>query len=637
MLRGIHKASSTWLGKALMAGVMGVLVISFAIWGIGDIFRGFGQNSIAVIGGTEISIEQFRQYYNDRLQQLGRQIGRPVTPDQARALGMDRQILGQLVAETTLDEEARKLRLGLSDADIAKRIATDPAFLGTTGQFDRARFEQLIRQAGYTESRFVDEQRRVLLRRQIAQSVSGELAVPATAMTAINQYQNERRDIDYLALGPAQAGDIPLPTPEQLSKYFDERKILFRAPEYRKVTVLSLSPAELAKPDAISDADAKAYYDQNKATYGKPEQRELRQIIFPNEADAAAARERIAKSENMGATFEEIAKERGLKPSDTDLGTVTKAGIIDPAVANAAFALKSGEVSEPIKGQFGTVLLMVGKIVPGEQKSYEDVAAQIKQELAQSRARSQINDLRDKIEDDRAAGATLTETAKKLGLKAETFEAVDRSGRDTKGQQIAGLPANVVNAAFSSDIGVDNDALQQPDGGYLYFDVNGITPARDRNLDEVKDQVEARWRDDEIAKRLQAKTDDMLGKLKAGTSLDQIASENGLKVEKMSDLQRGKPIPNTPAKVVDAVFTTAKGAVGSAAGDAASQRYIFRVTEVTSPTFDADSPQGKQLQTALQNSYADDMMGEYIAQLENSFGVKINQAALNQVIGGQTQ
>jgi peptidyl-prolyl cis-trans isomerase D len=633
MLRGIHKASSTWLGKAIMAGVMGVLVISFAIWGIGDIFRGFGQNAVAVIGGTEISVDQFRQFYTDRLQQFSRQTGRPISPDQARALGIDRQILGQLVAERTLDEQARKLRLGLSDAEIAKRITADPSFLGTTGQFDRARFEQLIRQAGYTEQRFVDEQRRVLLRRQIAQSVSSDLPVPAAAMTAINQYQNERRDIDYLALGATQAGDIPAPTQDELTKYFDARKVLFRAPEYRKVTVLSLSPADLAKVDAVSDADAKAVYDQNKASYGKPEQRELRQIIFPNEADAAAARDKIAK----GATFDDIVKERGLNPADTDLGTVSKAGIIDPAVANAAFSLKSGDVSQPVKGQFGTVLLMVGKIMPGEQKSYEEVAGQIKQELAESRARSQINDLRDKIEDERASGATLTETAKKLGLKADTIDAVDRSGRAPNGQQVAGLPSNVINAAFSSDVGVDNDAIQSPNGGYIYFDVTGITPSRDRNLDEVKDQVEARWRDDEVAKRLQAKTDDLLGKLKAGTSLDQLASENGLKVEKASDLQRGKPAPNMPAKLVEGVFTTAKGAVGSAAGDTGSQRYIFRVTEVTSPTFDVNSPDGKQLQTALQNSYADDMIGEYIAQLENSYGVKINPTALNQVVGGPTQ
>jgi peptidyl-prolyl cis-trans isomerase D len=457
--------------------------------------------------------------------------------------------------------------------------------------------------------------------------------VPTTALRAINQYQNERRDIDYLTLGAAQAGDIPAPTQDELAKYFDARKVLFRAPEYRKITVLTLSPDTLAKADAVSDADARAFYDQNKASFGKPEQRELRQIIFPNEADAAAARDRIAK----GATFDDIAKERKLNASDTDLGMVTKAGMLDAAVADAAFALKSGDVSQPVKGQFGTVLLVVGKIVPGEQKTYEEVAGQIKQQLAESRARSQINDLRDKVEDDRASGATLTETAKKFNLKAETIDAVDRSGRAPNGQQVPGLPSNVINAAFSSDIGVDNDAIQSPTGGYIYFDVNGITPSRDRTLAEVKDQVEARWRADEVAKRLQAKSDDLLGKLKAGTPLDQLATENGLKVQKASDLQRAKQTADTPANLINAVFTTAKGAVGSAANDTGDQRTIFRVTEVTSPTFDANSPDTKQLQTGLQNSYADDLIGAYIAQLESSYGVKINPTALNQVVGGQTQ
>src|ERR1700719_2602880 len=102
MLRGLRKASSNWLGKAVMAAVVGFLVISFAIWGIGDIFRGFGRSTVAKIGRTEITIEQFRQIYNDRLQQLGRQHGKPITLEQARLAGIDRVVIGQLIAETVL-------------------------------------------------------------------------------------------------------------------------------------------------------------------------------------------------------------------------------------------------------------------------------------------------------------------------------------------------------------------------------------------------------------------------------------------------------------------------------------------------------------------------------------------------------
>ena len=164
--------------------------------------------------------------------------------------------------------------------------------------------------------------------------------------------------------------------------------------------------------------------------------------------------------------------------------------------------------------------------------------------------------------------------------------------------------------------------------------MTGITPSRERPLDEVKDQVAARWRDDEIAKRLQAKADDLVGKLKAGTSLTQVASEAGLKVETANDLQRGKSGGFVPAKAIEAVFRTPKGTPASAEGGKETERFVFRVTDVADPPFDAGTPQGQAITTTLQSSYTDDLVGEYIARLENDFGVTVNQTALNQVIGG---
>ena len=118
----MRKASSNWLGKTIMAVVMGVLIVSFGIWGIADIFKGFGQSTVAKIGRTEISLNEFRQIYTDRLQQIGRQFGRPLTPEQARAFGIDRQVLQQTIAEAALDEEARRIGLGQSDDQIRQVI-----------------------------------------------------------------------------------------------------------------------------------------------------------------------------------------------------------------------------------------------------------------------------------------------------------------------------------------------------------------------------------------------------------------------------------------------------------------------------------------------------------------------------------
>src|SRR5580700_5461932 len=200
MLRGLRKASSNWLGRIIMAAVVLFLIISFGIWGIGDIFRGFGVYTVAKIGRTEISVDQFRNQYNERLQRFGQQLGRPITPDQARALGLEQQILGQMVAEAALDERARQLGLGISDAEVAKRITQEPAFRGVNGQFDQNVFQQVIRQAGFSEQRFVAEQRRQTLRHQLSSAIGGEFTAPKTAAQLLDRYQNEERAIDYVVL-----------------------------------------------------------------------------------------------------------------------------------------------------------------------------------------------------------------------------------------------------------------------------------------------------------------------------------------------------------------------------------------------------------------------------------------------------
>ena len=611
-----------------MIVVVAFLVVSFAVWGIGDIFHGFGQSKVATIGNVEISIEQFRQVYNDRLQQLGRQLQRPVTSDQARALGLDRQVLGQMLAEAALDERARRMGLRVTDATVAQQITQEGAFRGPTGQFSRSQFEQVIRNAGYTEARFIDEQRRVTVRRQLANTVNGELPVPNAMAEAFHRYQNEQRSIEYVVLDRAQAGEIPAPSPEQLTKYFEERKVQFRAPEYRKVAVLVLSPEELGKWKPIADADLRRAYEANRARYVTPERRHLRQIVFPNEEEAKAARDKIAQ----GTPFEAIAAERKLKEQDTDLGTVTKAGVIDPAIAEAAFKLKANEVSQPVKGRFGTALVQVLSIEPEKVRSLEEVAPAIRAEIATERGKDEMHNVRDKIEDERAAGSTLVEAAKKLNLSARIVE-MDRSGRAPDGTPVP-LPPGLqgLPAAFSTDVGVEADPVQFGDGGLLYFDVLAITPSRERKLEEVKQEVEQHWRDEQVAKRLQTLAGETVDKLKAGGSLAELATAKGLKVATATGLTRVRPTEDIPASVMTAVFRTAKDAAANAEAELPRQ-VVFRVTNVTVPSLDMQSPDGKRMAEALRRSIGDAMLAEYLARLERDIGATINQSALNQATG----
>jgi len=507
MLRGMRKASSNWLGKIIMATVMGVLIVSFGVWGIADIFRGFGQSTLAKIGRTEISAEQFRQIYTDKLQQLGRQFGRPLTMDQARAFGLDRQVLQQTIAEAALDEEARRMGLGQSDAEVMRTIYSDPNFKGLNGTFEPARFQSVIRQFGYTEQRYLAEQRRVALRRQIAGTISAGLEPPKVLIDALTRFQNEQRSVEYIKLDTAQAGQIDPPSPETLAAYFDDHKTQFRAPEYRKFSFVVINPEEIGKWTDVSDEDAKKVFEQRRDKLGTPERREVSQMVFPNAEEALAARGRITS----GLSFDDLAKDRNLNVSDVDLGIIAKSAIIDPAVAEAAFSLPSGEVSQPVQGQFGVALVKIGKIEPGVTPTYESFAAQLKKDIATERARAKVAELHNKMEDERGGGASVVEAAQKLGLAAVTIDAVDRSGRMPNGQLVANIPRglDVVSQAFNSDVGVDNDPIQFG-GGYVWYDVLGITPSRERALDEVKDQVEARWRDDQISTKLRAKATEMV-------------------------------------------------------------------------------------------------------------------------------
>jgi peptidyl-prolyl cis-trans isomerase D len=631
MLRGLRQASSGWLGKSIMGLVVTVLVVSFAIWGIGDIFRGFGRSSLAKIGHTEVTIEQFRQLYNERLQNFGRQIGRVITLEQARALGIDRQITQQIFSEILLDERVRELRLGVSDAEIAKRIMQDPSFQGPSGQFDRQRFEQLIRSAGFTEQRFVAEQRRNILRGQLVGTLTKAPIAPSAVVEAADRFQNEQRTIDYVLFDRAKAGEIEAPAPEVLAEYFEQRKAQFRAPEYRKVVIVALLPAERARWMEISDEDLKQAYEERKNRLATPERRQIQQIVFPNADEARAASERISK----GEMFEAIAKERGLADKDIDLGTVGKATMLDRTVADAAFALKEGDVSTPVQGRFGTVLLRIVKVEPEKVPTFAEAADQLRTDLANERAKADVASIYDKVEDERSLGKPLAETAEKLKLEARTVE-IDRSGNDPAGQPVANLPQQqrLITSAFAADVGTDNDPLQV-DGGYVWFEVSGITPERDRKLDEVKDQVEASWREAETAKRLQATATAFLDKVKGGTPLADAAAADGLKVENRAGIKRASTTPPLSEASIDAIFRTTKDAVGSAAADQPGEQLVFRVTEVVPPMTDLASDESKRLRDALNNAISGDVENEYLALLQREIGMTLNERALRQVLSGQ--
>ncbi|KFG70999.1 SurA N-terminal domain-containing protein [Microvirga sp. BSC39] len=630
MLRNMRKAGQTIVGKVIATIFFGALILSFAIWGIGDIFRATPASTVAEVGNTTITVDQTRNAYTNELQRLGRQFRTVISPEQARAFGLDQQVINNLVTDAVLAEKARDMGLSVSDQLVAASIVNNPAFKGADGQFNRALFDQALRNINLSEAGFVQEQRSAMARLHLAEAIAGDINVPLAAKEALHRYASERRASAYLLLTAAMAGDIPAPTAEQLQSFFNERKSTFRAPEYRAVTAMALDAAALAKPDAVSEADARARYEQQKAKYGSPERRTIQQITFPSQGEAEAAATKIKE----GATFESIAAERNVSPQDLELGTFTKAEMLDQAVADAAFSLEQGAASAPVAGRFGPVLLRVTQIQPEAVRPFEEVAAELRQEVATERAQGQIERIHDQIEDLRAGAKPLTDIAKEKGLTLVQAPAVDANGLDKAGNPVD-IPAKdaVVKAAFASDIGVDNEALGTGTG-YVWYDVTGIEASREKALDEVRDQVAAQWREDQIAQRLTERARGLTERLEKGEAIEAVAQEAGTTVKTATDLARNAAKDDLTAEAVNRIFAVPVGKAGHAA-NGPDARAVFKVTSATVPPLVTSTQQAQNTENQLRTATSDDLINQYIAQVRQDLGVTINQQALRQATGGE--
>ncbi|WP_255616549.1 SurA N-terminal domain-containing protein [Microvirga puerhi] len=627
----MRKAGQGLIGRTIIAIFFGLLIVSFAIWGIGDIFRATPPSTVARVGKTDIPVEAVRNAYNNELQRLGRQFRTVISPEQARLFGIDQQVLSNLVNEAVLSEEAHKLGLSVSDQLVARSIMDDPTFRGADGQFNRALFDQALRNASLSEAGFVREQRGAVARIHLAEAIAGDLTVPAAARDAMHRYATERRAASYFVLTPAMAGDVPVPTTEQLQSFFNERKASFQAPEYRAISFMALDAASAAKPDTVSDDEARQRYEQEKAKFGTPEKRTIQQIAFPNQQEAEAAFNKIKD----GATFDSIAQERNVSPQDLELGTFTKSEMLDPAVADAAFSLEQGATSGPVAGRFGPVLVHVTKIEPEAVRSFEEVAGEIRAEIAQTKGREQIEDIHDAIEDQRASAKPLADIAKEKGLKLVQVPAIDSQGRDKAGNPVD-IPNRdaVVKAVFASDIGVDNEPLRTTDGGYVWFDVTGIEPSREKTLDEVKDQVTTQWREDEISRRLADKARELTDRIEKGEALEAVAQSAGAEAKNAADLARNTAKDDLSADAVTRIFSVPVGKAGNTA-TGTDTRAVFKVTSATVPPLVATAQEAQRVETQLRNGMGDDLVNQYIAQIRKDLGVTINQQALRQATGGE--
>ncbi len=619
MLQTMRKYAKGWVATIFMAG----LALSFAVWGIADIFRGSPDTVVFTVGSTKVPVEQFARDYHNAL----RNAGVVLPPDQARALGQ--QVADRMTLGIALDNIVAGLGLTASDARVRQQVQTIQAFNGPLGTFDHDKFVEVIGQAGYSEAEFVAVSRKDAARSQMLRAVEGGFVMPPDYARAIFSYINEARAAEYVLLTPASLGEIAAPGEAVLAAYVKAHPERFSTPEYRDVNLAAIGVDDVAATITVSDKQIQQEIDDNRAEYVTDEKRVLEQIGFKSEDEARAAKAAV----DGGKTFEALAAERNVPAADYKLGELSQADLaIDPARAKAAFALPPGGTSAPIKGNFGWLLIHAVTITPGSAKSHDEVKLALQRKLAADKMTEIANAYTDAV----SAGADVPEAARKSGMKFTHIAAIDAQGLAPDGSKVAALANPELRAAiFKAEIGEDGDPFQTTDGSNFAIKVNGVTPPKTKPLDAVRAAATASWLAEQRLARLRAKAAALAAKATADHSLVAVAASLGTPYVSSPALTRGTDEGLFTKPIVAAIYAAPAGAAIFAA-TADGNFIVARISGIVHPAAPDNDLNFVRGVNQLSGQIASDLTETMAKAYQKSEGLAVNQKLVDTTVGGNS-
>ncbi len=623
MLDTLRSGAQSWIAKILLS----VLVLSFAAWGIADVFRqATTSNTVMSAGNTHLSQVEYRLAYQRQLQQASQQMGQRLTAEQAKALGLDTQVTQQLSAGIVLDEQARVMKLGLSKSRLAALTADDPAFKDGGGAFSRSQFDAVLRNVGMRPEDYLKSREKIAVRQQIVEAVTDGLTIPDVYLSAMALHDGESRTVDFVTMPTSIIPAITTIDEAALQKFFDDRKDSYRAPEYRKLSYVRLLPEDIADEKSIADKDVQADYDKNIARYTTPETRAVEQLVFADDAAAKAAKAQLA----TGTTFEDLVKAQKKSMADVSLGVLKKADLPDAKIADAAFGLALNAVSDVVPGAFGPLLLRVTAITPQSLKPFDEVKSEIRKAIAINEAVNVVLDVHDAYEDARAGRDSMEAAATKVKLKLVSIDAIDQTAKTPDGKPVTDLPEqqNLLAAAFQADAGAENAPINAGSNGFVWYEVSQITPARDRTLAEVRDRAVTDWKVATIDERLATKAEEVRKAVAGGKSLDEVATELSLTKQTKRGIKRGAEDADLGPDGVEAAFGGGLNYVATAMNGSGDQQTVLKVTEIFAPSDTSPTAIPNDQKKATSNGMADDLLDQLVARLETIYPVTMNPAAL---------
>jgi peptidyl-prolyl cis-trans isomerase D len=626
MLEFLRKGASTWIARFLLA----IVALSFVYWGADSRGGRSGTGALATVGDTAITAADYQRAYDNEINQLSQRARRRITAEEARQFGLDRRVISRLVGTTAIDNQAKSLGLALSSETVATSLARDPNFKGIDGKFDRAGFDQLLRNMGLTERGFFDLKRKEDVREQLTGAVLSAVVTAKPVVSAVQDWRDETRIVEHVTIDADKAVTVPEPDETKLKATYDANKAQFMAPEYRKLQILLLSVDELKTQVDVSDKEIADNYEQTKDSYATPELRRVQQITFKDKAAAEAGKAAI----EAGKNFMALAQEMGLKDKDVEIGLVERKDLIDKKIADAAFALERDKVSGVVEGRFSNVLLRVPEIKAGKQPALDEVRDRVRDKLARTKAKDEIQKRRDQVDDLRNAAKSDREIADTLKLKLVEVAQTDNANKTADGKAALDHPDAkfLVLAGFDTKTGVDRDAVELADGGYGWVTATNVTATRQKPYEEVAADVKTLHIANERKRLIQELAGKLAERLAKGEAMEPIAAEVFGKAEKTLAITRQTLPQGLTESAVAQAFALPQGRAGSAETADKKSRTVFRVAEIkaaAAPT----KEQSERLAQEIGQQMQIDVIDAYVTALQDKAGVKINDAELRRLAG----
>lgn len=600
--------------------LMGLLVVGLAGFGI-DGFLSQTVRSIGQVGGRDISTNSYSRALQQEIRAIEQQFGRSIPFAQIQAMGLDAQVRARLVTQAALEAEAERIGISVGDENVQRTVTSIAAFRGPGGTFDRETYRFMLQNAGQTPAEFEAEIRRDAARGILQAATAAGIDTPQNMRNALLEHYANRHNFSIFTLGEDQlTSPLADPTEAEIEAYYTENIARFTAPEIRSISYAWLTPAMVIDSVEVDEDAMRQLYQSRLDDYVLPERRLVERLVFPDRDTAEAAMARINAGE---ASFEDIVTERGLSLDDTDMGDIAQAQL--GAAGEAVFSLtEPGSVTGPHSTTVGPAIFRMNAILNAQETPFEEVAAQLRTELAADRARRVIADDFDLFEDLLAGGATIEDLASETAMQLGQI--------DWSEDVSEGIAAYAEFRAAAASLAADDfpDVLLLDDGGVFVLRLDGVTPPTPRALDDVRGQAIAGARAQGVRSALLQLGQQLSAEL-AASGLDAFADDRELTFDSFEQITRTDTLPGLPAPLLEAIFDSETG--DPVVYVAADRGYLAIVTD-RQPA-DPDDAQTARLITAIDEqigaALAQDVFGYFARALEREAGISFHQAAIDAV------